>query len=58
MEAIEKVGYQAELAQADHVLALEGLSCGHCIARVEKALIAVEQVFWVEVEKQLLKFMG
>ncbi|QDJ12485.1 copper-transporting ATPase [Mergibacter septicus] len=58
MEAIEKVGYQAEVAQADHVLALEGLSCGHCVARVEKALIAVAQVFWVEVEKTVAQIYG
>ncbi|GKX56947.1 Cu+ exporting ATPase [Leminorella grimontii] len=47
--AVEGAGYQARLAQPDVVLALSGLSCGHCTGRTAKALEAVDGVLAADV---------
>lgn len=58
IDAIIAKGYSAEIATPNLVLALNGLSCDHCIKNVSNALTAVENVDIVEVEKMRQKFMG
>lgn len=58
IESIEQAGYQAQIAQPDVFLALEGLSCGHCVASVKQALTAIDGVFWAEVEKTQAEIYG
>jgi len=59
IDSVVEAGYQANLvSQADQVLQLEGLSCGHCIAGTEKALAAVPGVEAVEVSLEEAKIYG
>ncbi len=58
IEAIVKAGYGAETAQPDLVLSLSGLSCGHCVKNVEKALSAVENIDVFTVTKTDARIYG
>ncbi|MGQ0286035.1 copper-translocating P-type ATPase [Pasteurellaceae bacterium 22721_9_1] len=58
IDTIVEAGYQAKLAQADALLALSGLNCGHCVKSVEKALSAVENLDVFEVSKTEAKLYG
>lgn len=50
IENVEQAGYEAQLAnQPDIELPLDGLSCGHCIRAVQKALEAIPGVAAAEV---------
>ncbi|TDQ57133.1 Cu+-exporting ATPase [Mesocricetibacter intestinalis] len=58
IEAIEKAGYGARLAEPTFRLALSGLSCGHCVKNTEKALSAVENVEVFNISKNEAEIYG
>lgn len=58
IEAIVNAGYGAEAAQPNLVLSLQGLSCGHCVKNVEKALSAVENIGVFIVTKNEAQIFG
>ncbi|MBS0968315.1 copper-exporting P-type ATPase CopA [Nissabacter archeti] len=59
IQSIEQAGYHATLAdQADTELTLSGLSCGHCIGAVQKALSAVPGVEMAEVTLDRARVFG
>ncbi|TCP93513.1 copper chaperone CopZ [Cricetibacter osteomyelitidis] len=59
IEAVKAEDYGAELAGEPSVyLALNGLSCGHCIKNMEKALSAVENAEIFDVSKTEAKIYG
>ena len=58
IEAVTEAGYRARIAQPDLVLALSGLSCGHCVKNVEKALSAVENIDVFDVKQTEAKIYG
>ena len=47
VEAVEAAGYDVKLREVD--LALEGMTCGSCVARAEKALLATPGVITASV---------
>ncbi|MBW7983772.1 copper-exporting P-type ATPase CopA [Enterobacillus tribolii] len=59
IDAVVQAGYQASLPAAGNVeLALEGLSCGHCVASVSKALQQVEGVEKADVTQDHATIVG
>ncbi|HGN1021096.1 copper-exporting P-type ATPase CopA [Proteus mirabilis] len=59
IKTIEEAGYEAHLAtQADVKLSLSGLNCMKCVGKTENALLAVDGVVAVNVDKTSAEIFG